>query len=55
MSPNPSPPVFENATGARNAEPARKPFYTSLYFQVFVAIVLGVVLGSVAPEQAVKL
>ena len=45
--PSPMPPRYGKA--------APKPFYTSLYFQVFVAIVLGVALGSVAPAEAVKL
>ena len=29
--------------------PTRKPFYRSLYFQVITAIVIGVILGHVAP------
>jgi aerobic C4-dicarboxylate transport protein len=38
------------------ASPGRKrPFHRTLYFRVLVAIVLGVVLGVVAPDAAVKL
>jgi aerobic C4-dicarboxylate transport protein len=33
----------------------RKPLYTVLYFQVLVAIVIGVLLGHFAPETAVKM
>ena len=32
-----------------------KPFYAALYFQVLVAIILGIVFGWKAPEQAVML
>ena len=30
----------------------KRPFYTNLYFQVLVAIAIGVVLGVVSPERA---
>ena len=33
----------------------KRPFYYSLYFQVIVAIVLGVVIGHFMPESAVKM
>jgi aerobic C4-dicarboxylate transport protein len=32
--------------------PARKPIYTSLYFQVLAGIALGIIFGFVAPERA---
>ena len=32
-----------------------QPFYRSLYFQVLVAIAIGVLLGHFAPESAIKL
>jgi len=34
---------------------AKKPFYRTLYFHVFVAIILGVLLGHFAPSLAVKM
>lgn len=46
---------YPSPMAPRHGKAAPKPFYTSLYFQVFVAIVLGVALGSVAPAEAVKL
>jgi len=33
----------------------KRPFYTTLYFRVLVAIALGVVLGIVVPDKATKL
>jgi len=36
-------------TAERNAAPARRPFYSHLYFQVLVAIVLGALLGHFQP------
>jgi aerobic C4-dicarboxylate transport protein len=38
-----------------HVEHARQPFYRSLYFQVLVAIAIGVLLGHYAPESAMKL
>jgi aerobic C4-dicarboxylate transport protein len=35
--------------------PARKPLYRSLYFQVIVAVVLGVLLGQFAPAWGVEM
>lgn len=33
----------------------KRPIYHSLYFQVIVAIVIGVLLGHFAPDAAVKM
>ncbi|MCR6679101.1 cation:dicarboxylase symporter family transporter, partial [Escherichia marmotae] len=30
----------------------KRPFYTNLYFQVLVAIALGVIFGVVSPDKA---
>jgi aerobic C4-dicarboxylate transport protein len=47
--------VNESATLTQTARSPRKPFYRALYFQVFAAIVLGVLLGHFAPSLAVKM
>ncbi|HEY5806840.1 MAG TPA: C4-dicarboxylate transporter DctA, partial [Povalibacter sp.] len=38
-----------------HSERVPQPFYRSLYFQVLIAIAIGVLLGHFAPESAVKL
>src|SRR5437773_12429539 len=43
------------ATIATTATITRKPLYTSLFVQVLAALVLGIVLGMVAPDFAVGL
>src|ERR1700761_1085737 len=43
------------ATITTAAPAERKPFYTSLFFQVLVALLLGIVLGVAAPDFAVSL
>mgnify|MGYP001951909648 FL=1 len=44
-----------HAISADTAAPARLPFYRQLYFQVVVAIVLGVLLGHFEPAFAAQL
>lgn len=39
-------------SGSADSGGARRPFYRHLYFQVLVAIALGVALGALAPERA---
>src|SRR5580658_6272501 len=43
------------ATITTTAPVARKPLYTSLFFQVLVALLLGIVLGVATPDFAVSL
>ncbi|MFM0491057.1 cation:dicarboxylate symporter family transporter, partial [Paraburkholderia graminis] len=47
--------MSESAVMTSSASGARKPFYRTLYFHVFVAIVIGVLLGHFAPSLAVKM
>ncbi|KAB2906500.1 MAG: dicarboxylate/amino acid:cation symporter [Burkholderiaceae bacterium] len=44
-----------HAIPATSATPVRLPFYRQLYFQVVVAIVLGVLLGHFEPQYAAQL
>src|SRR5205085_457891 len=37
------------------AEPLKRPFYKTLYFQVVVAILAGVALGYASPEHAIAM
>ena len=43
------------ATITTGAAVARKPLYTSLFVQVFVALLLGIVLGMAVPDFAIGL
>jgi aerobic C4-dicarboxylate transport protein len=43
------------ATLVTAAPVARKPFYNSLFFQVLVALLLGIILGVAAPDFAISL
>ena len=43
------------ATITTAAPVARKPLYTSLFFQVLVALLLGIILGMAVPDFAVSL
>nr|WP_322102528.1 dicarboxylate/amino acid:cation symporter [Paraburkholderia sp. J41] len=45
----------ESAVMTARTQSAKTPFYRKLYFHVFVAIVLGVLLGHFAPSLAVKM
>ncbi|GAB7538105.1 dicarboxylate/amino acid:cation symporter [Burkholderia sp. 22PA0099] len=47
--------MSESATMTAATRSPRKPFYRALYFQVFVAIALGVLLGHFAPSLAVQM
>ncbi|MDB6127639.1 MAG: sodium:dicarboxylate symporter [Verrucomicrobia bacterium] len=48
-------PLLDSPGANVRAAPASRPFYYSLYFQVLVAIVLGIAFGWIAPAQAVLL
>src|SRR5246127_4805583 len=43
------------ATIVSAAPVARKPFYNSLFFQVLIALLLGILLGVASPDFAVSL
>ncbi|WP_414441499.1 dicarboxylate/amino acid:cation symporter [Burkholderia sp. 22PA0106] len=47
--------MSESVTMTAATRSPRKPFYRALYFQVFVAIALGVLLGHFAPSLAVQM
>ncbi|CAG9209196.1 C4 dicarboxylate/orotate:H(+) symporter [Paraburkholderia sabiae] len=47
--------MSNGAVMTSRAREVKKPFYRALYFQVFVAIFLGVLLGHFAPSLAVKM
>ncbi|MGB8734208.1 MAG: hypothetical protein WCC99_23370, partial [Candidatus Sulfotelmatobacter sp.] len=38
-----------------STEPRRKPFYSSLWVQVLIAMVIAVVLGYVSPVRAIAM
>ncbi|SOE97141.1 aerobic C4-dicarboxylate transport protein [Burkholderia sp. D7] len=47
--------MIDTAVMTSRPDSARKPFYKTLYFHVFVAIILGVLLGHFAPSLAVRM
>jgi aerobic C4-dicarboxylate transport protein len=47
--------MTDTAVMTSHPRSAKKPFYRTLYFHVFVAIILGVLLGHFAPSLAVKM
>jgi len=51
----PAPDNFQETPVAPQSQPAPKPFYKSLYFQVITAIVLGVVLGHFYPDTGASM
>src|SRR5258708_2721934 len=47
--------MIDTAVMTSQPHSAKKPFYKTLYFHVFVAIILGVLLGHFAPSLAVQM